>query len=76
MEGLNSIYITYMIFFFLCMEIVLSDYNVHFQSGYKTQNLLPVTVAEVLNATQTEDKFFTGEIEMSQVFIIRSSWNC
>lgn len=40
------------------------------KSGYRAQNILPVTVAEVLNATQTEDKFYTGEIEMSQVTMV------
>lgn len=40
------------------------------KSGNKAQNLLPVTVAEVLNAVQTDDKFFTGEIEVSQITMI------
>lgn len=40
------------------------------KSGYRAQNLLPVTVAEVYNATQTEDKFYSGEIEMSQITMV------
>lgn len=40
------------------------------KSGNKAQNLLPVTVAEVLNAEQKEDKFFTGEIEVSQITMV------
>lgn len=36
----------------------------------RAQNLLPVTVAEILNATQNDDKFFTGDIEVSQITII------
>ena len=38
-----------------------------FQSRSRAQNILPVTVAEIINATQNEDKFFTGDIEMLQV---------
>ena len=38
-----------------------------FQSRSRAQNILPVTVAEILNATQNEDKFYTGDIEMLQV---------
>ena len=42
------------------------------KSGNKAQNIRPVTVAEVLNAVQKEDKFFTGEIEIevSQITVV------
>ncbi|CAC5411379.1 RFA2 [Mytilus coruscus] len=40
------------------------------KSGYRAQNLLPVTVAEVFNASQSEDKFFSGEIEISQITMV------
>lgn len=40
------------------------------KSGYRAQNLLPVTVAEVFNASQAEDKFFSGEIEISQITMV------
>ncbi|KAL5016804.1 hypothetical protein ScPMuIL_006393 [Solemya velum] len=36
----------------------------------RAQNLLPCTVAEIFNTTQNDDKFFSGEIEISQVTIV------
>lgn len=33
----------------------------------RAQSLLPVTIAELISATQNEDKFYTGDIEISQV---------
>ncbi|ESP03409.1 hypothetical protein LOTGIDRAFT_237715 [Lottia gigantea] len=36
----------------------------------RAQNILPCTVAQVFNATQNEDKFFTGDTEMLQITIV------
>ncbi|XP_060077440.1 replication protein A 32 kDa subunit-like [Ylistrum balloti] len=36
----------------------------------RAHNLLPVTVGEILSATQSEEKFYTGDIEVSQVTIV------
>ncbi|XP_033738564.1 replication protein A 32 kDa subunit-B-like [Pecten maximus] len=36
----------------------------------RASNLLPATIAEILNATQTEEKFYTGDIEVSQVTMV------
>lgn len=37
------------------------------QSRNRAQNVLPCTTAEILSATQNDDKFYSGEIELSQV---------
>lgn len=40
------------------------------KSRSRAQNILPVTVSEILNATENEDKFFTGDIELLQVTLV------
>lgn len=40
------------------------------KSRSRAQNLLPVTVAEIFNTTQNEDKFYSGDIEILQVTFI------
>ncbi|KAJ8306217.1 hypothetical protein KUTeg_016762 [Tegillarca granosa] len=40
------------------------------QKRQRAQSLLPVTIAELLNATQNEDKFYTGDIEISQITMV------
>lgn len=37
------------------------------RSRQRAQNIVPVTVAEVINSTQMDDKFFSGDIEIYQV---------
>lgn len=36
----------------------------------RASNLLPTTVAEILNATQNDEKFYSGEVEVSQVTFV------
>lgn len=36
----------------------------------RAQNIMPVTVAEVINSTQLDDKFFSGDIEIFQVTLV------
>lgn len=36
----------------------------------RAQNILPVTIAEIINSTQNDDKFFSSEIEIYQVKIL------
>lgn len=36
----------------------------------RAQNLVPVTVAQIFNATNTDDRFFSGSLEISQVAVI------
>ena len=40
------------------------------QSRNRAQNILPCTTAEILSAAQNDDKFYSGEIELSQVCVI------
>ena len=47
--------------------MTLYSTKLYLQSRSRAQNILPVTVAEILNATQNEEKFYTGDIEMLQV---------
>ena len=38
------------------------------QTRQRAQNIIPVTVAEIINTTQSEEKFFSGDIEILQVW--------
>lgn len=40
------------------------------KSRNRAQNVLPCTTAEILSATQNDDKFYSGEIELSQITIV------
>ena len=40
------------------------------QGRSRAQNLAPVTVAQILNASNSEDRFFTGALEISQVMYL------
>ncbi|XP_071118772.1 replication protein A 32 kDa subunit-like [Haliotis cracherodii] len=40
------------------------------KSRTRAQNIMPSTVAQVLNADQTDDKFYQGDVELSQVTIV------
>lgn len=51
-----------------CVKGLYELQNVSFlQSRNRAQNVLPCTTAEILSATQNDDKFYSGEIELSQV---------
>ncbi|XP_076441239.1 replication protein A 32 kDa subunit-B-like [Babylonia areolata] len=36
----------------------------------RAQNLVPVTVAQIFNASNTDDRFFSGNLEISQIAVI------
>lgn len=40
------------------------------RSRQRAQNIVPVTVAEIINSTQMDDKFFSGDIEIFQVTLV------
>ncbi|KAK3090357.1 hypothetical protein FSP39_011153 [Pinctada imbricata] len=40
------------------------------KSRSRLQNILPCTIAEIINASHTDDKFYTGDIELSQVTLV------
>ncbi|XP_048762748.2 replication protein A 32 kDa subunit-A-like [Ostrea edulis] len=40
------------------------------KSRNRAQNILPCTTAEILSANQNDDKFYSGEIELSQITIV------
>lgn len=40
------------------------------RSRQRAQNIMPVTVAEIINSTQLDDKFFSGDVEIFQVTLV------
>ena len=50
--------------------------KLQFKGRSRAQNLVPVTVAQILNASNSEDRFFSGVMEISQVMYDHSLYDC
>lgn len=50
--------------------------KLQFKGRSRAQNLVPVTVAQILNASNSEDRFFSGVMEISQVMYNHSLYDC